>query len=874
MPSESNNFEATKVDYGPASVIASGGKISAAFPAYRVFIFGQEVTSDVLEVRVNNSGGSAERSAGTCSFTLVNPDNKYTLTYSDMVLIAQGAAAYREERKKHWVNNGFGGTTPLEVKKIQMAVDLWQTEHSCEDYREFTEDYIQQGRQDEIPQEVLDKIKVYDENMVENKAKVDEAYREVAKNLIESSYMNPFSALNLESWSSQEAGTNTMKANVLEEKLVFHVKVDYKGSSASSKLEETGILMTYPFQQGDCVFSPNDPVRVAFRDPFDPRVWYWMFTGFMDAWTENSGVNMDSTITINCTDVTKMARYSYIQIGVGLQDPNIADVFTQINEASSGSKQVQYFGELFAHFTMLDALNALFFGTEMAQTTTEDVILAQVAQMSDEALRQYMLNLDPTNPEFQWEFAPENLRQLVTEAKSEEIRKLIAQAGKLPPLSVPAPFMRGVKKGGAETDEYEITDGSIVAKKKSSRWGVHAYFYGAMTEQDKAMGEELVSLHAWNETIHHRVRPYDLVDMALDEAEYGTKGASIEEYKPAWIITEIGRNKTKYPVGHGRVYYVSRAQLADGNFGRNIIDKSMGGNSGLFSIFKDKLSYIYDMVDRVDFRFYATPKGDFVYEMPFYDFDPIYFTSDSMEDWELKAVQMQDFLALSGSEDIPFSEQDLEAIGFFKSYTETKGHAEWSSTEPYDYTRHFTIEREEQLGFSNTATDQGVVTAARCKPQNVAGLAAINGDIKKNQWAVDAGAVASLGVRVADVDAWGFITSEEEAQMYAGLMLSRLNAEAKNVSVATLPKFGLMVNRPLFWRERNYYANIVSLQHSIVWASSADTTVNLNQLRGWSGETHKETGYPIHKHFSGSDRPFSMGELSTRSTSNQNTQGS
>ena len=851
----------------------AGGKITSAFPAYRVFIFGQEVTSDVLDVRVNNSGGSAERSAGTCSFTLVNPNNKYTLTYGDMLLIAEGSAAYREARKKQWVDNGYGGTTPMEVLEMQGAAEMWtRMNQLTEGDKKRLVEYKLQGRDSELSKELLDRAKLIAENTVEHKEEIDAAYATLAKNLTATSYANPFSALNLASFTPQTAGKDTLKSAVLTEKLQFYSLVTYDEKSPNPKLEDRTLMM-YPFQQGDCFFSPNDPVRVAFRDPFDPRVWYWMFAGFMDAWTENSGVNRDSTVTINCTDVTKMARYSYTQIGVGLQDPSLADISSVIDATTQATKSVQYFAELFAGFTMLEALNTLFFGTESAQATVEDVIKAQIPLMSDAALRQYLDKLDPADPIF---VGPGDLATVVTPAMIEERKELISQAGILPPLCAPAPYMIGAPKGDDTPKDYDASKGTIKAKKKNSRWGVHAYFYGEMTEGDKALGEGIISLNWLNELLHHRVRSRDLVDMALNEAEYKQRLTGGEDFLPSLIISVVGTGKTKYPVGHGRVFYISRAQLANGQFGRNIIDKSMGGNSGLFSIFKDKLSYIYDMVDRVDFRFYATPKGDFVYEMPFYDFDPIYFTSDSMDDWELKPEIVQDALTddllARGASNVFFPTRDLEAIGFYKNYEEIKDVRGWNSTGPYDYRKHFTIEREEQLSFSNTATDQGVVTFCRCRPQNVAGMDSIRGDIKKNQWVSDPGAILSLGARVADVDSWGFITSEEEAQMYAALMLARLNAEAKNVSVSTLPKFGLMVNRPIFWRERNYFANIVSLQHSIVWNSSADTTINMNQLRGWSGETHKETGYPIHRHFSGSDRPFSMGEMSTQSTKNQNTQ--
>ena len=507
----------------------TGGKVRSAFPAYRVFVFGQEVTRDVVEVRVNHSGGSAERSAGTCSFTLVNPDDKYTLTFGDMLLIGESAAAYREKRKDQWVNNGFGGTTPLEVQKLQQYAEMWEEANTLStDEETLIAEYTQLGKSDEIPQELLDKAKKIDENTVENKQNIEDTYRDLAESMTKASYAVPFSALNLDSFSADAFGPNTIKAEVITEKLNFSSEVVYNPNSNLAKLEDR-TLMQYPFSQGDCIFHPNDPVRVAFRDPFDPRVWYWMFAGFVDAWTENSGVNKDSVITLNCTDVTKMARYSYVQIGTGLQDPNIEDIFTQIDPATQASKQVQYFKQLFANFTMLEVLDTLFFGTDSAQITAEDIIRSQVTLMSDEALAQYLSSanssfIDPNSPGYLWAGDADATRKLridaVTQLQSIQRLKAIEDAGKFPPLCIPAPYMKGVEKGDATTNDYNASAGTIVAKKKSDARGVHAYFYGGVTAQDEAYGEALQSLHWWNELIHHRVRARDLVDMALNSSLY------------------------------------------------------------------------------------------------------------------------------------------------------------------------------------------------------------------------------------------------------------------------------------------------------------------------------------------------------------------
>lgn len=59
-----------------AEISATEGVYRDAFPAYRVFIYYHEVTADVTEIRVNQAGGSAERSAGGVSLTLLNPADR------------------------------------------------------------------------------------------------------------------------------------------------------------------------------------------------------------------------------------------------------------------------------------------------------------------------------------------------------------------------------------------------------------------------------------------------------------------------------------------------------------------------------------------------------------------------------------------------------------------------------------------------------------------------------------------------------------------------------------------------------------------------------------------------------------------------------
>jgi hypothetical protein len=814
----------------------TSGRARVAFPAYRVFVFGKEITNDVYEVRVNNSGGSMERSASTCSFSFVNPDNKYLFTYADMIIIGKLSQASKAKFKQAWNAYGLDSVT---------YADLFQGSYSSAGLLDFA----------------LSNVK--DDTLIENDANLAKIYNDLADRFSKSG----LDSSDLSNFDKDDFGRGSLKGAVLEKKLRYTPSIKTQFGSNLLHMEDR-VISEYPMQQGDCIFHANDPVRIAFRDPFDPRIWYWQFTGFIDSWTENQGENKDSLITITCTDVTKMARYSFIQIGVGLQDPNIENIITQFKDQTISNKGVQYYKELFQGFTMLEVLETLFFGTDNSALASDDLLKRKINTMSSEAIDQYLANIsaDLLNPNSERYLADPDVRyNRVLEIERDQAKKVLDSAGSLAPICIPAPYMRNVSKLYAERGQYNASSATVVAQFSDKSLGVNAYFYGETDPIDLALGTQLTSLKQWNDLLHHRVRLQDIKDMGLNKSVNLKNHRELTSYD---LVGIIGSDIEHYPVGYGRVFYLSRARFTSGELGRSIIDKSLGGSSGLFSIFKDKLSYIYDMAERVDFRFYATPKGDYVYEMPFYDFNPEDFDVIDLDALNYGVQTVHDILA--SQDEVPLSREDLAAIGFLPDLDLQEDVRNRANVEDFNYLPYFTIERDDQNGFSNTLTDQGVSTVFRCKPNVVKSLSSVNNlDLKSYQYVADKGAIPTLGMRVADADAWGFIDSEEDAEVYAAIMMARINAEAKNASVSTLPKFGLMVNRPLFWRERNYYANIVSLQHSIVWNSSADTTINMNSIRGWSGEVDPRTGYPLHRHFSGTDRPFSMATISQDSSDSQ-----
>ncbi len=840
-----------------AGIASTNGVYRDAFPAFRVFLAYHEVTADVTDVRVNQAGGSAERSAGGASITLLNPDDRYILTHSDMAIIGAQQARINSRSNKIMADKKYD-----EARKGSMM------------YEEITA-LVAAGN--------IDAIKTY-LNTVGLKAE-DFLTQDAAGNLtiadretLVSSILSAgqFIIGDLESWSSTDVtSVGGTKQSVLWDKLSNTTHMTYD-KFTSLLFYESKTVFDYPFQEGDCIFYPNDPVRIAWRDPFDARVWYWAFTGFIDSWTENQGTNKDSTITINCTDVTKMARYSYSQVNTGLLDDVI---FTEdaLSLDTKHSNVFMYFKELFAGYTIPEILEILFFGVASVEAKIDIRTQLYVQGMSDDQALDY-------------------LQRNFSGAILQDLQQQVLKSGKND-INVQTKVRAKITEHLKEYTSSDIQKYKDIGKikhpkgvsfrRKNDRWGVHTYFVGEIDALDAQFGEKLDSLMEWNEIIHHRVQRSDLQTMAQDgegitiveqvkddPEKYGNTFPTLylSYYSPVdsildQVITTIGTNSEGlYPVGCGRVFYLTAPQLQK-TLGLNAIDRSMGGVSSMHSQFIDDLTLLYDLAENIEYCFYATPKGDVVFEMPFYDFDPVDF-ADS------KDLQEHDFDAWDTLYDYESLFREAYAGTYSATAVRTLTNMTFKLTETgtnyyvVDYTKppvfnyldQFTVETHEQYSFSNTCSDSGVCTVSRAQPKTVAGFSSLNGIEIKNAYVFQKELIPSLGIRLMEGGMLGFITDYDVAELYLAVSMNRVNAEARNISIPTIPKFGLMVNRPIRWRKRNYSANIVSLQHSIVVNSTCDTTINLNQVRGWTGEVDSSTGQPIMKHFGG-DRPYDLAKI-------------
>jgi len=813
------------------SVLSSQeGIYRAAFPAFRVFIYGQEVSGDVIDVRVNQSGGSMDRAPSTCSITLHNPLDKYIIDHTDMVALSDS----REQLVNYLKDNVtlFAGLQQYFRDEAGEDVDVLEA-------------FFGAFANEQVGQSFVDVVSAFNDEL------------------------RAASGWFQENWEEGSV-PDSIKKTVVEKKATQYAPESQKVIDALGEdwdafpifLED--YIYTYPFTEGDCIFHPNDPIRIAFRDPFVPTIWYWMFSGFVDGFTEDVGVNQESTVTIVGTDVSKTLRYSYFQLNVdaGL-DKSIQEIF-KFDPAFEGAGDVAAlnwvaYQELFAHFTAYEILEMLFFGKEAYEGVMTELTNRAVEAFSDSEVQVFLQkhgvykSLDEINKMTDTQ-RRSSLEEYLIGAKQSRF-----QGSFFPPVYAPH---------------------GVTFKRKEESKGVYAYYIGdaELDGLEKATGSPITmgNLRQLNDMLHSRVRVDDLTDMAADE----TSAPNSDGLGVVDVVSIIGSDIDTYPVGGGRVFYVAPTRLGLG-LSAGVMNEMVSGAQGdLHSDFRDRLTYIYDLAEQIQFCFYSTGRGDLVFEMPFYDFDPWMFDG---EDSHITNAEIEGRAGLQGLRkegEKPLREWVSEWSAASGDYTESdilemmelssdlqltlEGFGGSYNAQNFNYSDYFTINRHETFGFSSSLNDNGLKTLARIAPNNIARVEEAN-DInsRRFQWAAAHGLVPLLGVRpAADKGPWTEVTSEEAARLFAAVELRKTNAEARNIGLQTLPHFGLMVNRPLYWRQRNYVANIVSCQHSMVVNSACDTTVNVNLARGWKGVYKEGTSPKLEdfQHFGG-ETPFNYARL-------------
>lgn len=321
------------------------------------------------------------------------------------------------------------------------------------------------------------------------------------------------------------------------------------------------------------------------------------------------------------------------------------------------------------------------------------------------------------------------------------------------------------------------------------------------------------SLSIYQSLIDHEVKETDLLEMVLDTEEARISVASDKQNLPKngnnitieAIMKYIGTQPDLYPVDGGRlILLIPRSFHPEIN--REILLKDVLRSVGMTTQFQSRLGVIYNVIERIEFVFYESPKGDLICEFPLYDFDP------------------NDF----GTEEVPHF--TVDRFGLSEVSNVTRG----------PFAPRYIIDKRDTYNFSKSITDEKIrtqIASAWHYLQNYPGENASSKEIQAPAVVTLRHLVPLYWLRLEEVDPKGYLASKEAALLYAHILLNKTNADARNLGINAVPNITLGLNRPIYFKPRNCIGILMGLGHNIKWGmgGSMDTRLNLNYIRGWDG---------------------------------------
>lgn len=522
----------------PTSDIDKQSKyVRLAYPAYKVFIFGVNVSADVLAVNMTMHDGS---SPNQCTITLNNELDKYIMTTNDMLWYKEMDGS---KLKLPWMdaNKGPGITDAPFVDPLTKDRGVLDPVKRLILLRKGTiKDSVSMSDRKDVAGEPLDTNKQY---------------------------------------------------------------FKYFGSAIDK----------YPLSDGRPIIHPMDPVRVFFRDPFNPSRWYHMFCGFVSDMVDTNTENNAKTLSITVEDPTKLLRYQRV-----FMNPGILDAKTMVQKDGDIVQQ-SFWTNKFHDYTLPEVLFTLMFGYDYGK---QKVIEKGTGPLTETARRTLFTGVG----HFSWDTS------------------VVCTIGSRAPA------------GSAQSQQDKEDDilGGVI---------------------NLAAGERTVPvfhlenrLDHWQLLLDHEVQATDMHMMATP-ADRASWPVMLERREAILdkngdpdierVMNYIGSYPDKYPVDGGRLMLLMPRSLGVHN--NSILLKDIITSYPLQSDSVSLGSMIMETLTRLEFSMYCSPRGDIVAELPLYDFDPDNFGVN-----ELKADSIQGtFAAIGGNKYTPM----LDAIGMFGSGT-------------------------------------------------------------------------------------------------------------------------------------------------------------------------------------------------------------
>ena len=742
---------------------------SRGYPAVRVFVFGQEVTEDVLSVTVTLNDA---RAPNTCDIELASKRDKYMVDEVDMARFTTANVAGtvfpdgRPATNMHFDWDARGGSTielpsldPITGKPNRL-VNVHGTPVSV-------------GTEDDLGAQLRANARV-------NATDAESVARRLVKERV------------LKAKTTPDCFQDFSQPDITE------LTVTDDAVTGRSRMLK-GRASRYPLTLGCCIFHTADPVRVFMRDPYDPTVWFHMFAGYVSDWTDSVDENDLRLVRLRCEDVTRILKYARITT-----QPGVFDIKTIKTHKDFAQRTA--FKKVGANLTLPELLFTLIFGPDAAGTAS-----------------------------------------------------LLGTIGTASSIKIPVEF-RGVY-GVSRTEVQADAAGAFNFNKST------IVMLGPQSEQESVNAQDVPtkllrrtvatgSLAAWHGFVDHTVTMDDLMDLSLKSESAVLASLSArhgDKIPPEEIITEIGSRPDLYPVERGRLLMLLPASLG-ANVNRAFIEKDMVDDFSLSTTWSTRLGIIYDVLERINFSFYATPRGDLVCEMPLYDFEPADF--GEVEHLPRAAFKKIEVRQQAGDLDELDPIQERQRIGAIALQLARANNPPKFSRGAY--APGYRFHKEHMIAWERAFVDEKIRTQytvprtaiPKYPETSGGGIETLGpmGIVTTTLYAL----IPAFGARAEESGLAGFITSLQAAKLYGEVQLARLNADAMSAHVRVTARLQVTPNRPLEFAERCFIGTCRQVTHRLVWGEQGElsTEVDVNYVRSWSGQTTKR-GTPYYEPIGG-----------------------
>lgn len=749
----------------------------SAVAGFRVFIAGKEVTNDVLSLKIQLHDGNQTSMA---QVVLSNEFDKYVITPDEMAALAgiedlTGIFIDElENEARRRVSERSAPQPPFSEESFRRIENETENE-------QFSAEELRDLVQNELPGLVAkETIGTFDRIFP------GDIYKD-KREMMNQKFFQGFLL--------KGGGGNIFLKDLKEQK----ENTSSPPSGPFPRLD--GWVPRYQIYSGSTIFHTSDVIRIFLQDPYDPYVWYYGFSGYLTDDSDIVDVNNNKHISFTCEDVTRSFKYSRFTVNPQIANPEALLVSTDT---------VIYAGlkEPFKRLSIPESFFVQVFGGEPLGISNNELAIETRSGENLEGVDQGFIkgvgNFD---------------------LKNSKVFILGDEPTDVPRILEP----QGLAK--AERKFYQNIKDKIVRNfdlRTYQSYLDHRVRYEDLAVERQNDSEEVKSVK--------RTFAKSVQDVLEQQNSSGVLNLPIQE-SPIWsTMSMIGGFPDVYPID-GRLIMILPGSL-NPTTNTEVLTNELAGFSVNQTNFISKFSTLKMYAERLDFSLYASPRGDLLFEMPFYDFHPDDFGVDTTLP---PGANRNIYTEQRGETNAQMRWPVYKGPASSKVINGPGSKAQAQQPEGPSYSHAYTLWKNHQIGeYSRSFSDAAIrtiLTSAYFVIPNNPNIGDSSKVLGENIDATAESLIASFGARYEHINPHGYLGSAESAKLFAEIQLNKINAAATNISIGIDAKFDLWINRPIRIAHKEILGTLRSVTHSINIGGKdlSTSSMQLNNARFWTG---------------------------------------